>query len=478
MTEYDAIVVGAGPNGLAAAIVLAQVGLSVLICEAKPTIGGGARSAELTLPGFVHDICSAFHPLGLGGPFLSTLPLDKHGLTWIEPPVPLAHPLDDGRTASLDRSVETTAETLGWDAGAYRRLFKPLVARWSELSGDILGPLIRWPHHPFLMARFGLRGAWPAQRLAEVLFRDQLARALLAGLAAHSFLPLSDILTASFGLVLGTLGHAVGWPIARGGSQKIVDAMAAYFRTLGGEILTDRPVTTIDDLPSVQAVLFDVTPRQLVKIAGHRLPEQYRRKLERYRYGPGVFKVDYALDGPIPWKTADCARAGTIHLGGTLAEIAASEWAIAHDGKIPEKPFVLVGQQSLFDPTRAPIGKHTVWAYCHTPHGSTVDMTERIENQIERFAPGFKDRILAKHTFSPADMAHYNENYIGGDINGGIQDWRQLFTRPVPRRIPYSTPARGIYLCSSSTPPGGGVHGMCGYHAAQAVLRDIRVRRH
>ncbi|MHB8752843.1 MAG: phytoene desaturase family protein, partial [Aggregatilineales bacterium] len=459
MPDYDAVVVGAGPNGLAAAIVLAQAGMSVLIIEAKPTIGGGTRSAELTLPGYIHDVCSAFHPLGLGGPFLSTLPLDKHGLSWIQPPVPLAHPLDDGRTAILDRSIETTAGALGRDAAAYRRLFRPLVAGWDDLSGDILGPLIRWPQHPLLMAQFGLSAIWPAKRLAEGLFRDAPARAILAGLAAHSFLPLSDILTASFGLVLGTLGHAVGWPIARGGSQKIVDAMADYFLTLGGKIITDTPVTTIDELPSAQAILFDVTPHQLAKMAGHRLPDNYRRKLERYRYGPGVFKVDYALDGPIPWKLVDCARAGTVHLGGTLAEIAASEWAIAH-GKIPEKPFVLIGQQSLFDPTRAPEGKHTVWAYCHIPNGSTVDMAERIENQIERSAPGFKDRVLAKHTFSPADMMRYNANYIGGDINGGIQDWRQLFTRPTLRLAPYSTPTKGIYLCSSSTPPGGGVHGM------------------
>jgi phytoene dehydrogenase-like protein len=472
MPNYDAVVVGAGPNGLAAAIVLAQAGMSVLIIEARPTIGGGARSAELTLPGFIHDVCSAFHPLGLGGPFLSTLPLDKYGLTWIQPPVPLAHPLDDGRTVLLERSIAATMETLGKDAAAYRRLFQPMVTRWNDLATDSLGPLLHWPHHPILMARFGLSAMWPAQRLAEVLFRDQPARALLGGLAAHSFLPLEDILTASFGLVLGILGHAVGWPIARGGSQKIVDAMAGYFLTLGGKIITDAPVTTIDELPSAHAILFDVTPRQLAKIAGHRLSDNYRRKLDRYRYGPGVFKVDYALDGPIPWKMPECARAGTVHLGGTLAEIATSERAIAH-GKIPEKPFVLVGQQSVFDPTRAPEGKHTVWAYCHIPNGSTVDMTENIENQIERFAPGFQDRVLAKHSFSPAAMMQYNANYVGGDINGGIQDWRQLFTRPMLRRVPYSTPTKGIYLCSSSTPPGGGVHGMCGYHAAQAVLRDM-----
>jgi phytoene dehydrogenase-like protein len=472
MSDYDAIVVGAGPNGLAAAIVLAQAGMSVLIREAKPTIGGGARSAELTLPGFVHDVCSAFHPLGIGGPFLSKLPLDKFGLTWIQPPLPVAHPLDGGRVVLLDRSVEVTADWLGRDRAAYCRLFKPLAAHWHELAGDILGPLVRWPQHPFLMARFGWRAFWPAQRLAQVLFRDEPARALLAGLAAHSFLPLSAMFTASFGLVLGTLGHAVGWPVARGGSQKIVDAMAAYFRSLGGEIVTDRPVRTIDELPSARAVVFDVTPRQLIAIAGHRLPMNYCRQLEGYRYGPGVFKVDYALDGPIPWQSSECARAGTVHVGGTLVDIALSERTTTH-GQPAEKPFVLVGQQSLFDSSRAPADNQTVWAYCHVPNGSTVDMTERIDHQIERFAPGFKDRILAKHISSPADVMRYNENYIGGDINGGIQDWRQLFTRPVPRLTPYSTPTKGIYLCSSSTPPGGGVHGMCGYHAAQAVLRDL-----
>lgn len=472
MAEYDAVVVGAGPNGLAAAIVLAQAGLSVLVVEAKSTIGGGARSAELTLPGFIHDTCSAFHPLGVGGPFLSTLPLDKHGLSWIQPPVALAHPLDDGRVALLERSIEATGKTLGRDSGAYRCLFEPMVARWPDLAVDSLGPLLRWPDHPFLMARFGFRAVWPAQRLADVLFRDSPARALLGGLSAHSFVPLSEIFTASFGLVLGVLGHAVGWPVAHGGSQKIVDAMAAYLLTLGGKIVTDRPVATIDELPAARAALFDVTPRQLVRIAGHRLPDGYRRRLERYRYGPGVFKIDYALDGPIPWKAEGCSRAGTVHLGGTLPEIAASEWATTH-GKVPERPFVLLGQQSLFDPTRAPEGKHTVWAYCHVPNRSPVDMTDRIESQIERFAPGFRERILAKHTFSPADIARYNQNYIGGDINGGIEDWRQLFTRPVLRRVPYATPTKGIYLCSSSTPPGGGVHGMCGYHAARAVLRDL-----
>lgn len=472
MSDYDAIVVGAGPNGLAAGIVLAQAGLSVLVYEAKSTIGGGARSAELTLPGFVHDVCSAFHPLGLGGPFLSTLPLDKYGLTWIQPSVPLAHPLDDGHVALLDRSLEITANRLGFDANAYRRLFDPLVSRWHELTGDILGPLLRWPKHPLLLARFGFWAFWSAQRLANVLFRDEPSRALLAGLAAHSFLPLSEIFTSSFGLVLGLLGHAVGWPVAQGGSQKIVDAMAGYLRALGGTIVTDMPITSIDELSPARAILFDVTPRQLSQIAGHRLSDRYRRELERYRYGPGVFKVDYALDGPIPWRFAECARAGTVHLGGTLPEIALSERTIA-EGKIPERPFVLVGQQSLFDSTRAPAGKHTVWAYCHVPNGATADMTDRIESQIERFAPGFKDRILAKSALSPADMMRYNDNYVGGDINGGIQDWQQLFTRPVPRLVPYSTPTKGIYLCSSSTPPGGGVHGMCGYHAAHAVLRDI-----
>jgi phytoene dehydrogenase-like protein len=469
LAEYDAVVVGSGPNGLAAAIELARAGWSVIVYEAKPTIGGGARTAELTLPGFHHDTCSAIHPLGLGSPFFRSLPLHEHGLEWIHPDAPLAHPFDDGTAALLERSFEATGQTLGQDASAYRRLFEPFARTWDRLAQDILGPFPFPPRHPFLLARFGLPALLPASVLARLWLKDARARALFAGCAAHSIMALDKIISASFGLVLGLLGHAVGWPLPRGGSQSISSAMAGYLQTLGGKILTNSPVSNVDDLPSSRVVLFDVTPRQLISIAGHHLPEGYKRRLQGYRYGPGVFKVDWALAGPIPWKAAECARAGTVHVGGTLEEIEHSEHEMSQ-GRVAEKPFVLVAQQSLFDPTRAPQGQHTGWAYCHVPNGSTVDMTERIERQIERFAPGFRDLILARHTISPSQWEDRNPNYIGGDINGGVQDLRQLFTRPVARLVPYSTPNRRIYLCSSSTPPGGGVHGMCGYHAARAVL--------
>jgi len=468
-SPFDAIVVGSGPNGLAAAITLARAGWSVQVREARPTIGGGMRSAELTLPGFVHDICSAFHPLGLGSPFMRTLPLAEHGLQWVHPAAPLAHPFDDGTAALLERSFEETGATLGRDARAYRRLMEPLATRWDTLGVDVLAPL-RFPHNPFVMLDFGLRAVWPATWVANTIFQDDHARGLFAGMAAHSFLRLDELLTSAFGLMLGALGHAVGWPFARGGSQQIANALASYLRNLGGEIVTDAPVETIDELPPARAIIFDVTPRQLLKIAGKRFTPGYARSLENYRYGPGVFKVDFALDGPIPWKAPEVARAGTVHVGGKLEQIAASE-RDAVQGRTSERPFVLVGQQSLFDPSRAPEGKQTVWAYCHVPNGSEVDMTERIEAQIERFAPGFKDRILAKHTFSAVTIQDYNANYIGGDINGGVQDWRQLYTRPGLRIDPYTTPDKQIFICSSSTPPGGGVHGMCGYFAAQAALR-------
>ena len=461
--------VGAGPNGLAAAITLARAGRSVLVLEAAPTVGGGTRSAELTLPGYVHDVCSAIHPLGLASPFFRTLPLAAHGLEWIHPPAALAHPLDDGTAAVLERSVEATAATLGRDAGAYRGLVTPLVAAWDDLAQEILGPL-RFPRHPFALARFGLCALWPARRFAEVVFRGEHARGLFAGLAGHAIMPLERAMTTAAGLVLGTVGHAVGWPLPRGGSQRIADALAAYLRALGSEILTDARVAALDELPPARDVLCDVTPRQLVRLAGDRLPAGYRRRLERYRYGPGVFKVDWALDGPIPWTAAACARAGTVQLGGTLAEIAAAERAVWRSRHV-EQPFVLLAQQSLFDPSRAPEGKHTAWAYCHVPHGSTCDMTARIEAQVERFAPGFRDRVLARSVMAPADFERYNANYIGGDISGGVQDLRQLYTRPVARLSPYSTPVKGLYICSSSTPPGGGVHGMCGYWAARAALR-------
>ncbi len=450
----------------------------MIVYEARDTIGGGSRSAELTLPGFVHDICSAIHPLGVSSPFFRSLPLDDYGLEWIDPDLPLAHPLPDGSAVVLRRSVEDTAKGLGVDAAAYESLMGPFVSHWDAIADGILGPLrilhqIRHPLESLELARFGLEAIRSAQGLATHRFKAERARAVFAGVAAHSMLPLEKSPSAGFGLVLASIAHAVGWPLPRGGSQCIVDAMAAYLRSLGGEIVTGLTVTSLDELPATRAVLCDVTPRQLLCLAGKRLPEGYKRRLERYRYGPGVFKLDLALDGPIPWTAPECALAGTVHVGGTLSEIAACEHEVWL-GFAPERPFVLLAQQSLFDPSRAPDGKQTVWAYCHVPDSSTVNMTERIESQIERFAPGFRDRILARHTMTAAEMEAYNPNYVGGDINGGVQDLWQFFTRPVVTpdiSNPYATPVKGLYLCSSATPPGGGVHGMCGYFAAKAALR-------
>jgi phytoene dehydrogenase-like protein len=469
--KYDAVIVGSGPNGLAAAITLARKGHSVIVFEARRTVGGGMRSAEVTLPGFMHDICSAIHPLGIGSPFFRSLPLGEYGLEWIHPGSPLAHPFDDGTAAVLEHSIDETGETLGQDADVYRRLMKPLVSDWDKLALDLLGPL-RLPRNPIVTARFGLNAIRPAYDLAKGVFKGERARGFFAGLAAHSILPLDQMITSAIGLVLGILGHAVGWPMPRGGSQRIADSLAGYLNSLGGEIVTGRLIESLDELPSARSIFLDVTPRQLLHIAGKHLPESYRRKLEAYRYGPGVFKVDWALDGAIPWKAKECMRAGTVHLGCTLDEIATGERMVWY-GRHPEKPYVLVAQQSLFDPSRAPKGKHTAWAYCHVPNQSPVDMTERIEAQVERFAPGFRGLILARSTKSPRDLEDYNPNYIGGDINGGAQDLKQLFTRPTARLVPYSTPVRGLYICSSSTPPGGGVHGMCGYHAAHAALRSL-----
>lgn len=468
--SYDAVVIGSGPNGLAAAITLLRAGRSVLVVEANETPGGGARSAELTLPGFVHDVCSAVHPLAANSPFFRTLPLEQHSLEWIHPPAPLAHPLDDGTAVILERSIEATSETLGADEDAYRKLMSPLVRDWPRLEPALLAPL-KLPRHPLTLARFGWRALRSAKGLAGSLFKDERARALFAGLAAHSMLPLENTATAAFGLVLGITGHAVGWPAPRGGSQKITDALVAYFKSLGGEVVVGRRVESVDEFPQARVVLCDLTPRGLLRVAGHRLPASYRRRLGRYRYGPGAFKLDWALDGPVPWRAKECLRAGTVHLGGTLDEIAASERA-AWKGEHAEKPFVLLAQPSLFDPTRAPEGKHTVWAYCHVPNGSDVDMTERIEKQIERFAPGFRDRVLARSVMPPSELERRNANLVGGDINGGAQDIRQLFVRPTLRL--YSTPDKRLYICSSSTPPGGGVHGMCGYHAARAALDKSR----
>jgi phytoene dehydrogenase-like protein len=465
----DAIVVGSGPNGLAAAITIARARRSVLVIEAAEAVGGGLRSAELTGRGYLHDVCSAIHPLVLGSPFLADLPLAEHGLEMIQPPAPLAHPFDDGTAAMLERSVDRTAAGLGPDSDSYRRLLAPLAEDATRLMGDLLGPA-KLPRHPLALARFAAAAIRSGDGLARARFAGRDARGLFAGIAAHSMLPLEAPLSASFGLVLAVLGHAVGWPLPRGGSQRIADALAAHLRSLGGEIVTGAEVRSIDELPAATAILFDVGPRQLLAIAGDRLPQRYAGRLAGYRYGPGVCKVDFALDEPIPWRAEECARAATAHLGGTLEEIAVAERTVAM-GRHPERPFVLAAQQSLFDPSRAPAGKHTAWAYCHVPNGSPRDMSDSIANQIERFAPGFRDRIVARNVITAPELERRNPNYVGGDINVGVQDLRQLFTRPVARLVPYATPARGLYICSSATPPGGGVHGMCGHLAAKVALR-------
>ena len=469
--DYDAVVVGSGPNGLAAAITLQQQGLSVLLLEAKATIGGGMRSAELTLPGFIHDICSAIHPLATSSPFFSKLALDKFGLEFINPTYAAAHPFDDGTSAVLNTSIQQTAASLGIDAGSYEKLMQPLYKNRNKIFPFILGPL-RFPKHPFVMARFGYYALQSATFLSNTLFKTKQAKGLLAGMAAHSILPLGKPATAAIALVLMLSGHSNNWPIPKGGSQQIANALGAYFISLGGKIETNFNVTSLQQLPSAHAVLFDVTPKQLLQIAGHKFSALYKWQLNNYKYGMGVYKLDWALSEPIPFTNTECRQAGTVHIGNTMEEIAFGEkqtWR----GKQATKPFVLLAQQSLFDATRAPEGKQTAWAYCHVPNGSTENMTGIIEQQIERFAPGFKDCILAKHEMNSEDMQAYNANYIGGDINGGAQLITQLFTRPALRLSPYKTSAKGLYICSSSTPPGGGVHGMCGYHAAKKALKDV-----
>jgi phytoene dehydrogenase-like protein len=469
--RYDCVIVGSGPNGLAAAIVLAREGLSVLVVEAKATIGGGARTEQITLPGFHHDICSAIHPMGVVSPFMRALPLAEHGLEWAYSPAAIAHPLDDGTAATLELSFEATASRLGEDERAYRTLMRSFARNAAKIYEDILRPIVGIPKHPFLMAHFGLYGLQSAMHLAK-RFKTPHARALLGGSAAHSFIPLERFGSASFGLALITAGHATGWPAAKGGSVAIIDAMASYFRSLGGEIETNRPVRSLRDVPPSRAVFFDVTPIQLAYIASDDLPRRYVNRLGRFRYGPGVFKMDFALDGPIPWKAEECARSATVHVGGTIEEIAAHERSV-FGGKMTDKPFVLVAQQSMFDSTRAPEGKHTGWAYCHVPHGSTEDASEVIERQIERFAPGFKDRILARHTINTAQYEEHNANFVGGDIAGGANTMSQFLVRPFAKLDPYATPNERLFICSSSTPPGGGVHGMCGYWAARSALRRV-----
>jgi phytoene dehydrogenase-like protein len=470
----DAVVVGAGPNGLSAAVALARAGRSVLVLEGAERVGGGAASAELTLPGFVHDVCSAIHPLGVASPFWSTLPLAEHGLEWVHPDAPVAHPLPDGSAVVLERSLDATAASLGIDGPAWRRLIGSLLARWDALLPTFLAPLLRPPHHPIALARFGLRALWPATALARRVFDRERARALFGGLAAHAILDLHTPLTSTFGLVFGASAHAVGWPAARGGSQRISDALVSYLRALGGEVVTGHPVSALADLPPARVTLFDVTPRQIVAIAGDRLAPGYRRRLARYRYGPASFKVDYALDGPVPWKAAECGRAASVHVAGTLEDVAAAEAEVAR-GRHPVRPFLLCTQPSLFDASRAPAGRQTFWVYSHVPRGSDVDMTPAIEAQLEHFAPGFRDRVLARHVLTPAGIEAHDPNCVGGDIAGGSQAGLQLFARPMVSLHPYRVPIDGLaaFLCSSSTPPGAGVHGMCGWWAAQSALRRL-----
>lgn len=465
-SEYDGVIVGSGPNGLAAAIVLARAGLSVLVIEALEQIGGGTRSDELTLPGFTHDVCSAVHPMAAASPFFRTLPLHDHGLEWIYPQYALAHPFDDGSAAVLEHSIEKTCQSLGVDENSYKRLVGPLVAKWPILEQYVLGP-IGLPRHPLVMAGFGIHAIQPAKRLAKSSFKSEPARALFAGLAAHSLMPLESWGTSAVGLVLAALAHVGGWPIARGGSQRIADALAAYLRSLGGEIVAGVRVRSLKELPPSKVVLCDLSPRGLLQIAGESFPASNRRALERYRYGPGVFKVDWALRGPIPWTAPQCAQAGTVHLGGTLSEIVRSE-RDSCSNEHSEHPFVLLAQPSLIDPSRAPAGCHTAWAYCHVPSGSALDMTSFIEAQVERFAPGFRDLIFARSTKSPAQLEAENSNLVGGNITGGANSLLQLFLRPTSRL--YETSIYGLFLCSASTPPGAGVHGMCGYHAAMRAL--------
>ena len=467
--DYDAVVVGAGPNGLVAAVTLAQAGWRVLVVEAQSEPGGGTRSAELTVPGMIHDVCSAIHPLGLASEALRALPLADHGLEWVHPEVALAHPIDGGRAALLHRSLDETAAGLGEDGAAYRRLVEPMVRQ--DLVDGLLSPF-GLPRAPVALARYGMVGVRSADQVGRSRFRTDEAQGLFAGLAAHSILSLKAPTTAGYGLMLGILGHLVGWPMARGGSSSIASSLVSLLESYGGKVECDRPISSLQDLPSARATLFDVGPRQLISICGDRMPSRYRRRLERFRYGPGVWKVDWALDGPVPWTNASVAQSATVHLGATLPEIVDAEEQVQQGGH-PERPYVLFVQSSLFDRTRVPYGGETAWAYCHVPNGSTVDMTNRIEAQIERFAPGFRDRITARHVMGPSAMEAHDANYIGGDINGGMADLRQFIGRPTLSPVPWKTPMEGIYLCSSSTPPGGGVHGMCGLHAARAVLRSL-----
>lgn len=465
---YDAVIVGSGPNGFAAGITLAQRGLRVKIFEASDSIGGGTRTKELIRTNYYHDVCSAIHPMGISSPFFKSLDLERHGLRWIHPEIPLAHPLDD-KSVFLYRDINRTAEQFGSDADTYKKLMSPLVENWDAITNDILGPL-RIPKNPIRFMKFGLNALKSASRLSKS-FKNDKTSALFAGIAAHSILPLDKMTTAAIGLVLGAAGHAKGWPVVAGGSMAITNALKSIFESLGGEIETGVKINNLNQIPDCKAIAFNLTPFQVADILKEKLPSSYMSKLRKYKYGPGVFKIDYILNEPVPWRDVELLKAGTVHLGGSFIEIAASEKAMS-EGRHSEKPYVLIAQQSLFDDSRTPDHKHTLWAYCHVPSGSVRDMTQMIENQIERYAPGFRDVIDSKVSMNCADFQKYNPNYIGGDINGGLQDITQLFNRPVSLINPYAMPAKGYYFASSSTPPGGGVHGMCGYHAAKQMLKN------